>query len=180
MVKQVFIYAVIIIFVGLTAWFLVDKAKKASQVSDIGSLVSKTTDKASPSPSAETEKPEEKENKWIKLKNGLEMQDIVIGAGKEAVSGDAVAAHYIGTLANGKKFDSSYDRGQPFAFILGGGMVIKGWDLGVVGMKIGGKRKLVIPPELGYGSRDVGGGAIPPNSTLFFEIELVATETLKK
>ena len=80
-------------------------------------------------------------------------------------------------LENGIKFDSSYDRGEPFVFLLGAGQVIKGWDIGIVGMKTGGKRKLVIPSELGYGERGAGGGAIPPNSTLYFEVELVAVQT---
>ncbi|OGN00026.1 MAG: peptidylprolyl isomerase [Candidatus Yanofskybacteria bacterium RIFCSPHIGHO2_02_FULL_41_29] len=116
---------------------------------------------------------------WIKLDNGLEYQDIVVGSGKEAQLGDIVAAHYSGTLVNGQKFDSSYDREEPFAFILGGGMVIKGWDIGVAGMKVGGKRKLIIPSDLGYGERGAG-GAIPPNATLLFDIELVAVQTPEK
>lgn len=111
---------------------------------------------------------------WTKFDNGLEVQDVIVGSGAEAKAGNTVSAHYIGTLSDGKKFDSSYDRGEPFSFVLGGGMVIKGWDLGLVGMRVGGKRKLIIPPDLGYGSRDVGNGIIPSNSTLFFEVELVA------
>ena len=101
----------------------------------------------------------------------LIIEDIVVGSGEEAVSGKVVTAHYTGTLTNGTKFDSSLDRGQPFRFILGAGQVIKGWERGILGMKVGGKRKLTIPPELGYGERGIG--AIPPNSTLIFEIELL-------
>jgi FKBP-type peptidyl-prolyl cis-trans isomerase len=87
--------------------------------------------------------------------------------------GDTVWVHYTGRLTDGKKFDSSLDRGEPIDFKLGEGSVIKGWEQGIVGMLIGEKRKLTIPPELGYGSKTVGGGAIPPNSTLIFEVELV-------
>ncbi len=102
----------------------------------------------------------------------LQKEDLVVGNGAEAKAGQTVSVHYTGWLTDGKKFDSSKDRGQPFKFKLGGGQVIKGWDQGVVGMKIGGKRKLTIPPELGYGARGFP-GAIPPNATLVFEVELL-------
>ncbi|PJZ54828.1 FKBP-type peptidyl-prolyl cis-trans isomerase [Leptospira adleri] len=102
----------------------------------------------------------------------LIIKDIRVGTGKEAFSGSNVTVHYVGTLTNGKKFDSSRDRRTPFTFNLGAGEVIKGWDRGVRGMKEGGIRKLTIPPELGYGSRGAG-AAIPPNSTLVFEVELL-------
>jgi len=102
----------------------------------------------------------------------LIIEEVVVGTGAEAVSGKRVTVHYRGTLTNGTKFDASYDRNQPFAFTLGAGEVIKGWDQGVAGMKVGGKRKLTIPSELGYGSRGAG-GAIPPNATLVFEVELL-------
>lgn len=102
----------------------------------------------------------------------LEKTDIVVGTGAEAVVGQKVTVHYVGTLTNGTKFDASRDHGEPFAFRLGAGQVIKGWDEGVQGMKIGGKRKLVIPPEMGYGARGAG-GVIPPNATLVFEVELL-------
>lgn len=110
------------------------------------------------------------------LEGGLKVEDVVVGTGTEAIAGKTVSVHYTGWLVDGKKFDSSLDRGEPFSFPLGAGYVIKGWDEGVVGMKVGGKRKLTIPPELGYGSADVGGGLIPPNSTLMFEVELLAVE----
>ncbi|TGK13986.1 FKBP-type peptidyl-prolyl cis-trans isomerase [Leptospira fletcheri] len=103
---------------------------------------------------------------------GLVVKDIKKGTGKEAFNGSNVTVHYTGWLTNGKKFDSSKDRGQPFNFDLGSGQVIRGWDKGVQGMKEGGIRKLTIPPELGYGSRGAGAD-IPPNSTLIFEVELL-------
>jgi len=102
---------------------------------------------------------------------GLEIEILQQGEGEAAKDGDSVSVHYTGTLVDGTKFDSSVDRGQPFQFGLGAGQVIQGWDLGVVGMKIGEKRKLTIAPELGYGDRDMG--SIPPNSTLIFEVELL-------
>ena len=101
-----------------------------------------------------------------------QIDDIKVGDGAEAVSGDTVSVHYTGTLTDGTKFDSSKDRGQPFSFPLGKGRVIQGWDTGVAGMKVGGVRKLTIPPEEGYGSRGAG-GVIPPNATLLFEVELL-------
>ncbi|MFB3917692.1 MAG: FKBP-type peptidyl-prolyl cis-trans isomerase [Terriglobales bacterium] len=104
--------------------------------------------------------------------DGLEYWDIKTGTGREAKAGDTVNVHYTGWLTNGKKFDSSLDRGQPFSFKLGAGQVIRGWDEGVAGMKVGGKRQLHIPPQLGYGSRGAG-GVIPPNATLIFDVELL-------
>ncbi|PIP29923.1 peptidylprolyl isomerase [Candidatus Jorgensenbacteria bacterium CG10_big_fil_rev_8_21_14_0_10_54_38] len=109
----------------------------------------------------------------ITLPDGLKINDLVVGAGAEAKVGQTVTVNYAGTLADGTKFDSSYDRSQPFSFSLGAGQVIKGWDEGVAGMKVGGKRQLTIPPELGYGSAGAGGGLIPPNATLIFEVELL-------
>jgi FKBP-type peptidyl-prolyl cis-trans isomerase FkpA len=104
--------------------------------------------------------------------SGLKYEDTKVGTGAEAKAGQNVAVHYTGWLTNGTKFDSSKDRGQPFTFRLGGGQVIKGWDEGVQGMKIGGVRKLTIPADLGYGARGAG-GVIPPNATLVFEVELL-------
>ena len=99
-------------------------------------------------------------------------EDLVVGTGATAVSGDNVTVHYIGTFTNGTKFDSSYDAGQTFPFRIGAGQVIAGWDQGVPGMKIGGKRRLTIPPSLAYGNQAVG--SIPANSTLVFDIDLVS------
>ncbi len=107
--------------------------------------------------------------------SGLIIEDITVGSGAEANAGQDVTLHYTGWLTNGEKFDSSKDRNDPFVFPLGGGRVISGWDEGVQGMKIGGKRKLTIPPELGYGARGAG-GVIPPNATLVFEVELLGTD----
>jgi FKBP-type peptidyl-prolyl cis-trans isomerase FkpA len=102
----------------------------------------------------------------------LVIEDLVVGTGATAAAGDTVTVHYIGTLTNGTKFDSSYDRGQPYTFQVGAGRVIAGWDQGVPGMKVGGKRRLTIPPSLGYGSQ--ANGPIPANSTLVFDIDLLS------
>ena len=102
----------------------------------------------------------------------LEIEDQIVGDGDEAVAGQTVEVHYTGWLTDGTKFDSSHDRNETFSFKLGGGQVIAGWDQGVAGMKIGGARKLTIPPEMGYGARGAG-GVIPPNATLVFKVELI-------
>jgi FKBP-type peptidyl-prolyl cis-trans isomerase FkpA len=104
--------------------------------------------------------------------SGLKYEDIVEGNGAEAAAGQRVSVHYTGWLTDGSKFDSSVDRNDPFQFALGAGMVIRGWDEGVQGMKVGGKRKLTIPPNLGYGAQGAG-GVIPPNATLVFDVELL-------
>ena len=108
------------------------------------------------------------------LAEELVIEDLEVGEGREAKSGDRVAVHYTGWLLNGDKFDSSLDRGQKFVFQLGARQVIRGWDEGVQGMQVGGKRRLTIPPEYGYGDRDLG--IIPPNSTLVFDVELLGFE----
>lgn len=103
---------------------------------------------------------------------GLQVEDVKVGTGAEAVAGRSVTVHYVGTLTSGSKFDSSRDRGQGFTFQLGAGQVIQGWDKGVAGMKVGGVRKLTIPPDMGYGARGYP-PVIPPNATLVFEVELL-------
>jgi FKBP-type peptidyl-prolyl cis-trans isomerase len=116
-------------------------------------------------------------NQVIEMPNGLKYTDNETGSGFAATAGHKVSVHYTGWLSNngakGKKFDSSVDRGQPFQFTLGAHQVISGWEEGVSGMKVGGKRTLIIPPELGYGARGAGGGVIPPNATLIFDVELL-------
>jgi FKBP-type peptidyl-prolyl cis-trans isomerase len=110
--------------------------------------------------------------KMTKTPSGLRYQDVAVGQGTEATAGHAVTVHYTGWLPNGKKFDSSRDHGEPFTFSLGAGQVIAGWDQGVEGMRVGGRRKLVLPPDLGYGA----GGAppdIPPGATLVFDVEVL-------
>jgi FKBP-type peptidyl-prolyl cis-trans isomerase len=108
----------------------------------------------------------------VTTESGLQYVDLTMGQGRQAELGDTATVHYTGWLANGTKFDSSLDRKEPFKFRVGAGQVIKGWDEGVMGMKVGGKRKLIIPPDLGYGSRGAG-NVIPPNATLTFEVELL-------
>ena len=107
-----------------------------------------------------------------KTDSGLKITDEVCGDGAVAEAGKLVTVHYVGKLEDGTQFDASKDRGQPFEFLLGGGQVIQGWDEGIVGMAVGGKRTLVIPPELGYGSQGAG-GVIPPDATLIFDVELL-------
>lgn len=114
----------------------------------------------------------DKEEKIVTTKSGLKYVDQKVGEGPEVKSGDTVSVHYTGWLKDGTKFDSSKDRGQPFPVPVGQGRVIKGWDEGLQGMKAGGKRKLIIPPALGYGARGFG-GVIPPNAELIFEVELL-------
>src|SRR5436305_73153 len=119
------------------------------------------------------DKADVKEKKWITTATGLQYMDEKVGNGAAVRAGDVVQVHYTGTLKDGTKFDSSRDRGKPFSFHLGAGRVIKGWDEGVAGMKVGGKRTLVIPAQLGYGARGVP-HLIPPNAELRFEVELLA------
>jgi FKBP-type peptidyl-prolyl cis-trans isomerase len=117
---------------------------------------------------------ENTDRKEVVVVDDLKTEDIIEGGGEEAVAGKRVTVNYKGTLENGTQFDSSYDRGVPFTFNLGAGEVIIGWDRGVAGMRVGGKRKLTIPPSLGYGDRSTG--TIPPNSVLIFEVELLKVE----
>ena len=109
--------------------------------------------------------------------SGLKYEILKAGAGQEAKNGDEVLVHYVGTLEDGSKFDSSRDRNKPFDFVLGAGAVIKGWDLGVLGMKVGEIRRLVIPSAIGYGAQGTPGGPIPPNANLIFEVELLGVSS---
>lgn len=122
-----------------------------------------------PTPTAQSPSPMES------TKPQLEIQDLIVGTGETAKTGDVITVNYVGTFTDGKKFDSSYDRNQPFSFQLGAGQVIKGWDQGLIGMKVGGKRKLVIPGDLAYGPKGFA-GFIPPNATLIFEVELLSVQ----
>ncbi len=135
------------------------EASKAAAASAAASASAKAAEPAKP---AEAPPTNEK----------LEIKDLVVGKGTEAKAGDSVKVHYLGTLTDGKEFDGSKKRNQPFEFVLGAGNVIKGWDQGVAGMKVGGKRKLTIPPSLGYGLRG-SPPVIPPSATLIFEVELL-------
>jgi FKBP-type peptidyl-prolyl cis-trans isomerase FkpA len=123
-------------------------------------------------PQTKPNEPAKEVGKEIVSASGLKYVDEKIGDGAEAKAGSVVTVHYTGWLENGTKFDSSLDRNSPFRFKLGAGQVIRGWDEGVAGMRIGGKRKLIIPPDLGYG-RQGAGGVIPPNATLIFQVELL-------
>jgi len=127
---------------------------------------------ASGSPAGDTLKGGTKSGQIVTTRSGLQYIDLVVGSGRKAELGDTATVHYTGWLENGTKFDSSRDRNEPFPFRVGSGMVIKGWDEGIGSMKKGGKRKLIIPPHLGYGPRGAG-NIIPPNATLTFEVELL-------
>ncbi len=116
------------------------------------------------------------ESKKSAQSGGLQVEEVKPGEGAIATRGKTVSVHYTGRLTDGTKFDSSLDRGQPIDFPLGAGVVIKGWDMGIEGMKVGGKRKLTIPPDLAYGARGTPGGPIPPNATLVFDVELVGVK----
>lgn len=134
-------------------------------------LIAQTTTKK-----VDTSAPTKVTTEGTKTPSGLEYWDIRIGTGEVAKEGSHVRVHYTGWLTNGKKFDSSVDAGKPFDFTIGNGEVIKGWEEGVTGMRVGGKRQLRIPPNLGYGAQGTPGGPIPPNATLIFDIKLLQVE----
>jgi peptidylprolyl isomerase len=131
--------------------------------------------KTTPSTTTQGKSKKMEADKTVTTASGLQYVDLVVGSGASPKAGQTVTVHYTGTLTNGNKFDSSRDRGQPFQFQIGVGQVIRGWDEGVMTMKVGGRRKLVIPPELGYGDRGAG-GVIPPKATLVFDVELLGVQ----
>ena len=130
---------------------------------------------STPSASGQASAKKASVNKEVTTPSGLKYTDVKVGTGATAEAGKTVTVHYTGTLKDGKKFDSSRDRNQPFSFPLGAGKVIKGWDEGVAGMKVGGQRRLVIPPALGYGAQGAG-NVIPPNAELIFDVELLGIQ----
>lgn len=147
---RILIIAVLVVIVALGAFFAIQKGKQnpATGGGNVGS------------------------GDMVTTKSGLQYVDLVVGTGAEAIAGKSVTVHYTGRLQDGTKFDSSVDRGQPFTFTLGAGQVISGWDEGIAGMKVGGKRKLVIPPDLAYGAQGYP-PVIPANATLMFDVELL-------
>ena len=151
------ILVVVGVIVGGMWFFSADKSPKTDTISAV----------ITPRPSLEAT-----DDKNMQRFDKLMIEDTKVGAGVAVKSGDTISIHYLGTLTDGTKFDSSYDRGAPFETQIGVGRVIKGWDEGVIGMKVGGKRTLKIPSELGYGMRGAG-ASIPPNADLIFEVELV-------
>lgn len=153
MQKKLFVGIVVLVIAGIIYSIVSGKKEEKVQQSDQPSQSTSVSSDASPSA-------------------GLKIEDLKEGTGSAVKSGDTITINYSGTLLNGTKFDSSYDRGQPFQTQIGVGRVIKGWDEGVIGMKVGGKRKLTIPPDLGYGAQGAG-SVIPPNATLIFELELL-------
>ncbi len=178
---------VIVIVVGLYLLFSFVKGHQAGSIPAADTIQAAPVDLGSVKPQPESKQPsapaagdvkqpsasqsQSQPKPQTEMLNGIKTEILQPGTGVGAKTGDTVTVHYVGTLTNGQKFDASRDHGQPFSFPLGAGQVIKGWDQGVVGMKVGEQRRLTIPPALGYGAG--GAGPIPPNSTLIFEIELL-------
>ncbi len=159
-----------VVFIGATGIFLLSNQKTQTPELNVNPTPLPTNAIIN-NPTPQATGGESMDN-FTTTQDGLKIQDLIIGTGQEVKSGDTVTVNYLGTLENGTKFDSSYDRNQPFTTQIGVGQVIKGWDEGIVGMKVGGKRKLVIPSSLGYGEQGAG-SSIPPNATLIFEVELL-------
>lgn len=158
---------------AVVAMLAIAGCQESKTTSDSASTTATTTTPATPpaaAPGATAGTEQE-----VTMPNGLKYQDLKVGDGTIAESGASVSVHYTGWLTDGTKFDSSVDRGTPFSFRLGAGQVIRGWDEGVKGMRVGGKRKLTIPPDLGYGAEGAG-GVIPPNATLVFDVELLGVQ----
>lgn len=162
--RNLIIVAVLLVIVGAGYYLLTRNNQTMDSNDQQGTPLTTTT----PTPTGEATTSANVQT----LEGGLKIEDLKVGTGEEVKSGDTVSMHYKGTFENGDKFDSSYDRGAPFQTQIGVGRVIQGWDKGVPGMKVGGKRKLIIPGALAYGSQGIL-GAIPPNATLIFEVELV-------
>ena len=172
MTKTIFVLFVILIIISAAGWLFIQKGRQA-QESTIHDVTASLSPSVEPSPL-----PSPSGGKMTTLEGGLQIQDIIVGSGAQAGTGDMVTVNYVGMFPDGRKFDSSYDRGQPFQFILGEGQVIDGWDQGIAGMREGGKRKLIIPPAMAYGQGGAG-DIIPPNATLVFEAELLAVQKPK-
>jgi hypothetical protein len=193
MIKNVFIVGFLLLLCGATGWLIVDRTRANSRTGAASMGIALDTATPTPTPSVGDYAMQDVKNivnpgaadgaagggETRTLEGGLQVRDSVVGTGQEAVAGMAVAVHYTGKLQNGTVFDSSLQREQPFEFILGGGMVIKGWDIGIAGMRVGGKRTLIIPPDLAYGAQGAGDGVIPPNATLVFDVELMAAQSVK-
>lgn len=168
--KNILALTLVVILFGAGA-FIFYKKIDGMDVSRNDSLSPSGSVMPSPTPT-----PAPKTNNIIQMDNGLTIEDLKVGTGREAKAGDTITVNYVGALENGTVFDASSKHGGPVTFQIGVGQLIKGWDIGIPGMKVGGKRKLVVPPSLGYGSQNIGNGLIPPNSTLVFEVELLAVQ----
>ena len=177
MIKNTFILIVLVVFVTSAVWFFLSKTNSpVASIIDLTSPLPSPSASPSSTPAGDQGQPPRDQQSQNPSADQIPMdkisgQDLVVGTGAEAKQGDSVKVNYVGTLLDGTKFDSSYDRNQPFEFTIGAGQVIQGWEVGVSGMKIGGKRKLIIPPQFGYGEQAMG--KIPANSVLVFEIELL-------
>ncbi len=171
--KQGFLIATFVVLgaviIGATSWYVNTNINNPSNIAFTANQQAAALQSAPQTASAAATST----NSPTSSMEGLQIKDITVGTGTVAQNGDTVTVNYIGTLDNGTTFDSSYSRKQPFSFTLGVGQVIKGWDLGVLGMRVGGTRELTIPPALGYGAQGAG-GVIPPNATLHFTVALLS------